>query len=199
MGVADPPTDVFEVAQPVGMSEPVDPSTFRATMRQVPSPIVVVTASGDADARGITIGSFTSVALDPPLVSLNVGRESRMYDVMETCSRFAVHVLAEGQVHLAKRFAVPGLTSAEQFESVPHRRDAHGTPLLDGVSARLHCTPHDAVAAGDHVLYVGLVVGVDEQPDHGAVLYYQSTYRGVGSELRSTELSPVKRASSDSS
>jgi flavin reductase (DIM6/NTAB) family NADH-FMN oxidoreductase RutF len=181
------------------MSEPVEGRVFRAAMRRVPSPVVVVTAEGETEARGITIGSLTSVALDPPLVSFNVGRDSRMYPVMETCSRFAVHVLGEGQAHLAKRFAVPGLADDEQFEAVSFTRDAHGTPLLDGVSARFHCVPHDSIAAGDKMLYVGLVVQVDEQPDDGAVLYYQSSYRGVGSELRSTELSPVKRVSSESS
>lgn len=181
------------------MSDPIEGSVFRSVMRRVPSPVVVVTAQGQGEARGITIGSFTSVALDPPLVSFNVGRESRMHEVMESCSQFAVHVLSEGQVHLAKRFAIPGLTGAEQFEAVAHTQNDLGTPLLDGVTARMHCTPHDAVSAGDHTLYVGLVVDVDERPDEGAVLYYHSSYRGVGSELPSTELSPVKRASSDSS
>jgi flavin reductase (DIM6/NTAB) family NADH-FMN oxidoreductase RutF len=181
------------------MSDPVEGSVFRTVMRRVPSPVVVVTAQGEGDARGITIGSFTSVALDPPLVSFNVGQQSRMYEVMETCSRFAVHVLSEEQVHLAKRFAVPGLTGREQFDAVPYTEDEHGTPMLNGVSARMHCTPHDAVPAGDHVLYVGLVVDVDECPDRGAVLYYHSSYRGVGSELPSTEFSPVNRVSSDSS
>lgn len=122
-----------------------------------------------------------------------------MYEVMETCSRFAVNVLSEEQVHLAKRFAEPGLTPDEQFEAVSSLRDEYGTPLLDDVSARLHCTPHSAVPAGDHTLYVGLVVDIDEPPNRGAVLYYQSGYRGVGSELPSTEFSPVNRVSSESS
>jgi len=169
-------------------------------MRRVPSPVVVVTARGTTEARGITIGSFTSVALDPPLVSFNVARDARMHGVMEVCSRFAVHVLSEGQVHLAKRFAVPGLTGEEQFEAVPHYTQEEGAPpLLHDVSARFHCTPQDAIEAGDHTLYVGQVVEIEKPPDAGAVLYYQSTYRGVGSELPSTELSPVKRVSSESS
>lgn len=168
-------------------------------MRRVPSPVVVVTANAGDNARGITIGSFTSLALDPPLLSFNVGHESRMFDVMEACSHFAVHVLSEEQVHLAKRFAVPGLTGQEQFDAVPHTEDATGTPRLDEVTARFLCTPHDSIAAGDHTLYIGLVVEIDRPSDAGAVLYYQSTYRGVGRELTSTELSPVKRVSSDSS
>jgi flavin reductase (DIM6/NTAB) family NADH-FMN oxidoreductase RutF len=168
-------------------------------MRRVPSPVVVVTAQGDREARGITIGSFTSVALDPPLISFNVGRDSRMYDVMRTCDRYAVHVLSEEQVPLAKRFATPGLTGREQFEAIPHVRADDGTPLLEKVTARFVCVPHDSVPAGDHELFVGLVVGIHEPPDQGAVLYYHSSYRGVGSELPSTELSPVNRVSSDSS
>ena len=176
-----------------------DPSTFRALMRRVPSPVVVITAQGSREARGITIGSFSSVALEPPLVSFNVGHESRMFDVMEVCERFAVHVLGEDQAHLAEQFAVPDLSGGEQFESVPHVRDTHGTPILKGGSAVLYCSSHDSMSAGDHRLYVGLVEEVEERPDRGAVIYYKSGYRGVGSELRSTRLAPVKRASSDSS
>lgn len=176
-----------------------EPSTFRASMRRVPSPVVVVTAQGPREARGITIGSFSSVALEPPLVSFNVARESRMYEVMEGCERFAVHVLGENQAHLAKQFAVPNLSGSKQFEAVPHTRDAHGTPILEGGSAVLHCQPHDSLPAGDHRLYVGLVLEVEERPDQGAVIYYKSGYRGVGSELRLTRLAPVNRASSDSS
>lgn len=181
------------------MSEPVEGHVFRGVMRRVPSPVVVVTAQGEEETRGITIGSFTSVALDPPLVSFNVAREARMFEVMETCSHFAVHVLGENQAHLAKRFAVPGLKGTEQFEGISARTDAHGTPILDNVGILLRCQPYDSIDAGDHVLYVGLVVDVDEWPDRGAVLYYESSYRGLGRELESTELSPVNRVSSESS
>lgn len=181
------------------MSESVDGTLFRAAMRRVPSPVVVVTAAGDGTARGITIGSFTSVALDPPLISFNVGMESRMHEVMEDCDRFAVHLLGEGQVYLANHFATPDLTGAEQLEHVAHTRNAHGTPVLDDVPVVLHCEPHGSMPAGDHTLYVGRVVDVQEGPDTGAVLYYQRAYRGVGSELKSTVLSPVNASSNESS
>lgn len=181
------------------MPESVDDVAFRAVMRRVPSPVVVVTAKGETEARGITIGSFTSVSLDPPLVSFNVGKQSKMEDVMRACDRFAVHVLGEAQVHLANHFALPDLTGAEQFADVPHQRDAHGTPLLNGASAILHGVPHKALDVSDHTLWIGRIVNVEAEHDDGAVLYYQRSYRGVGSELRSTLLSPVNRASSESS
>lgn len=181
------------------MPESVDGETLRQVMRRVPSPVTVVTAADAHEARGITIGSFTSVALEPPLICFNVNHEAQMHDVLLAAPRFAVHVLGEEQASLANHFAVPDQTGAEQLQPVPHVINEHGTPVLDDVTAVLHCMHHDVFAAGDKSIIIGRVVEVAVNDDHGAVLYYQRTYRGVGEELRSTLLSPVKRASSDTS
>lgn len=181
------------------MPEPVAADTFRAIMRRVPSPVVIVTAQGADEARGITIGSLSSVSLDPPLVSLNVGRETQMYPVMESCDEFAVHILSEEQAHLAEHFAVPDLSGPEQLDPVPLTSNAKGTPILEGGSGRLLCVPRDSLPAGDHDLYVGLVVDIEEGPDRGSVIYYKGTYRGVGRELASTRFEPVNRSSNESS
>ena len=181
------------------MTEPVDGESLRQTMRRVPSPVTVVTAATEREARGITIGSFTSVSLEPPLICFNVDRSARMHPVITEASRFAVHILGDHQAHLSDHFAIPDLSGAEQFESVAHRINAHGTPILDDVTAVFHCTPHDAFEAGDKTIIIGQVVEIDADVDRGAVLYYQRSYRAVGDEVRSTVLSPVKRASSDTS
>lgn len=182
------------------MASSVDADTFRGVMRRVPSPVVVVTArAGDAEG-GITIGSFTSVSLDPALICFNVQTEASMHDVLMACERFAVHILGDDQAFLSNQFATPGLTVEEQFEPVPHQRDAFGTRIIDDVAGVLHCEPYKSMEAADHTIIVGKVVDVDPHPeDRGAVLYYASSYRGVGSELPSTQLSPVKRVSSESS
>jgi flavin reductase (DIM6/NTAB) family NADH-FMN oxidoreductase RutF len=181
------------------MPESVDGETLRRVMRRVPSPVTVITAADATEARGITIGSFTSVALEPPLVCFNVNHDAQMHDVVLDASRFAVHILGDGQAHLANHFAVPDLTGDEQLRSVSHAVDEHGTPILDEVTAVLHCVHHDVFTAGDKSIIVGRVVEVQANDDRGAVLYYKRTYRGVGDELRSTLLSPVKRASNDTS
>jgi len=181
------------------MSESVNGETLRRVMRRVPSPVTVITAADERGARGITIGSFTSVALEPPLICFNVNHGAQMHDVMLDASRFAVHILNEEQAPLANHFAVPDLTGAEQLRSVPHVINEHGTPILDDVTAVLHCVHHDVFTAGDKSIIVGRVVEVQADDDRGAVLYYKRTYRGVGEELRSTRLSPVKRASNETS
>jgi flavin reductase (DIM6/NTAB) family NADH-FMN oxidoreductase RutF len=163
-----------------------DGEALRRVMRRVPSPVVVVTVGDTAagPARGITIGSFTSVALEPPLVSFNVAHDAATHDLLPEGGRFVVHVLGEHQAHLGTHFAMPGRTGAEQLASVPHTRpDDDGPPLLDDVTARLHCTVHATVPAGDHTLVLGRLVAVDDLPDRGAVLYYRRAYRRVGDEL----------------
>jgi flavin reductase (DIM6/NTAB) family NADH-FMN oxidoreductase RutF len=181
------------------MSDPVDATEFRLTMRRVPSPVVVITMGNESEMRGITIGSFTSVSLDPPLISFNVTRSAQSHQLLQETDRFAVHVIGESQVHLANHFAKPHLTGDEQFENVPHQINAHGTPIIDDVTSILHCVCHDVLPAEDHSLFLGRVVDLDDRVDDGAVLYYQSSYRSVGSELRSSLLPPVNSSASGSS
>lgn len=181
------------------MSDPVDATTFRETMRRLPSPVVVITMTDGHDVRGITIGSFTSVSLDPPLISFNVTKTAESHRILQETDRFAVHILGEHQVHLANHFAKPHLSGVEQFEDVPHQVNAHGIPVVDDVTSVLHCERHSFLPAADHSLVLGVVTGIQDNDDEGAVLYYQSSYRSVGSELRSSLLPPVNSSASESS
>lgn len=181
------------------MESPVDGQVFRMIMRRVPSPVTVVTADDRGDPRGITIGSFTSASLDPPLISFNVDKEAQMYDVLLDVSRFAVHVLTDRQAHLSEHFAVPDATSEQQFGSVAYQRDEYGTPILNDVLAVLHCRKYAVYEAGDHSIFVGEVQGMKEAVGGMPVLYFDRTYRSVGDEVTSNLLSPVNRVSNDAS
>ncbi|PEN15326.1 flavin reductase [Longibacter salinarum] len=181
------------------MTDPVDATAFRLTMRRLPSPVVVVTVSHGEEIRGITIGSFTSVSLDPALISFNVTKTAESHRLLTEADHFAVHIIGEGQVHLANHFAKPHLTGAEQFENVPHKINEFGTPIIEDVTSVLNCTRHSVLPAADHSLFLGHVVGLHDGVDNGAVLYYQSSYRSVGSELTSSLLPPVNSSASGSS
>lgn len=166
-------------------------------MRRVASPVTVVTAGGPGPMRGITIGSFTSVSLEPPLISFNVQHDAQMHGVIMDCARFAVHILSEEQAYLSEHFAVPDRGGEEQFEGIAYHLDLHGTPILTGVLAILHCTPHGTLEAGDHTIIVGEVVALEEGVEGGPVLYYDRSYRGIGPEVQSILFSPTNRVSSD--
>lgn len=162
----------------------VDGAVLRGVMRRLPSPVTVVTAANGEEARGITIGSFTSVSLEPPLISFNVEREAQMHDVLTSAARFAVHFLSEEQAPLCTRFARPDCSGAEQFAEVAHAFDGHGTPLLEGVLAILHCRPYAALEAGDHTIVVGEVVAVEAYAEGAPLLYYNRTFCSVEQEGR---------------
>ncbi|MEM6783418.1 MAG: flavin reductase family protein [Bacteroidota bacterium] len=161
---------------------------LRHAMRHVASPVTVVTAiSGPAaserTARGATIGSFTSVSLDPPLVSFNVIRGTGLHGVLETSEAFCVHLLHAGQADLATHFALPDLTSAEQLAAIPHRLNDDGVPVFDGTMGVFHCRVWARYRAGDHDLILGKVTRVEGGVGEEPLLYYARSYRTVGKAL----------------
>ncbi|QXD15227.1 flavin reductase family protein [Rhodocaloribacter litoris] len=172
------------------MPDKLDGEALRDVMRLVPSPVTVVTARSGEEVRGITIGSFTSVSLDPPLVSFNVGRDARMHDLITRADRFAIHVLQEDQAHLSEHFALPDRAAGDQFDAVPHRLDPHGLPLLEDVLAVLVCRPYAVHEAGDHVIVVGEVMEARVGASGRPVLYCRRGYYGLGEPLETELLLP---------
>ncbi len=149
-------------------------------MRRLPSPVTVITARGAAEMRGITIGSFTSTSLEPPLISFNVEKGAQMHDVLAGAARYAVHLLGEVHAGVSDRFAIPDRTGEEQFDGLAYHLDAYGTPVLDGMLGVLHCVHYAVYEAGDHSIFVGEVVDVDEGAAGQPVLYFNRAYRRVG-------------------
>ena len=170
-----PPTD----AQPERPSAvPASGEALRLALREWPSPVVVVTTRAASGPRGATIGSFTSVSLDPPLVSFNVTHGTALHAALAEGAGWAVHLLAEGQAGVAEHFARPDLSGAEQL--APFAHVAGDPPLLRGALAVLLCAPHARFEAGDHTVVVGAVEGVVEGAGSAPLLYHRQAYRGLG-------------------
>lgn len=157
---------------------------LRAVMRRMASPVTIVTAAAGGEPRGATIGSFTSVSLEPPLVSFNVQKGSSLFAALLATDAFAVHLLGEEQADLAEQFALPDLTSEAQFRDVAY---AHAggdePPILYDVFGVLHCRRWAVHEAGDHVLVLGEVQRVAGGEAAGPLLYYARSYRAIGGEV----------------
>lgn len=162
----------------------VDGEMLRAVMRRVASPVTVVTTAADGEVRGATIGSFTSVSLDPPLVSFNVQKDSAFFAALSRAEAFAIHLLTDAQADLANHFAIPDLTSEEQFARIPHSVSSLGQPpVLADTFGVLLCQRFAVHDAGDHALFIGRVDRVSESEGTGPLLYYARSYRAVGTEV----------------
>jgi flavin reductase (DIM6/NTAB) family NADH-FMN oxidoreductase RutF len=139
--------------------------------------ITVVTARApDGRFAGVTANSFCSVSLDPPLILWCLARTAPSGAVFANASHFAVHVLAEDQVHLSDRFCKP---SKNKFAGVDVSEGLGGAPLLAGVVALFECRREQWHDAGDHVIIVGHV----ERYYHTKrppLVFHASGYRGLG-------------------
>jgi len=167
------------MANPSYPGDEITGDDLRNAMRHVPSAVTIVTVGG-REPRGVTIASFSSVSLDPPLVSFNVQKEARVFPLLEHASRYAVHVLPADLVELSDHFADPDLSAAEQFGSVDHSTGEDGLPILGGMLAVLECEHWAVYDAGDHALFVGRVLRIHDGSGEDPVLYFRRSYRSVG-------------------
>jgi flavin reductase (DIM6/NTAB) family NADH-FMN oxidoreductase RutF len=185
------------------MAQQVSAATFREIMRCVPSPVTVVTTTDGREICGMTAGSFTSICLEPPLVSFNVTRTSSMYAVIEHAEICAIHVLGEDQVELARWFAKPDLDGTEQLAEVSHRIEEDGVPVLPTTLGVLKAVLINEYGAGDSSVFVARVTATQRFREGGPLLYYKSGYRAIGGSAKGLSQSTVSalaaRSSSDSS
>lgn len=163
------------------MTEPkgIDPVEFRRAAGQYPTGVTIVTTldTGGAPA-GLTVNSFTSVSLHPPLVLVCIGRDSTVFEAFDARRGFVVHVLAADQEDLAVRFAAKGF---DRFAGVAWERGFAGLPVLAACLARFECSPAATHEGGDHLIFVGRVerleVGSKDRPSLG---YHRGRYIRTG-------------------
>lgn len=152
----------------------MDEFRFRDLCGRFATGIAIVTAF-DRDDRpaGMTVNSFASVSLDPPLVSVAIDHAASAFGVLADAERWTVNILASHQEALSRRFAS---THAERFDGVGWRRGPDGELLLDGVLAHLTCARWSAVEAGDHLVLFGRVTGGGAAEHGRPLLYYRGGY-----------------------
>ncbi|MCM8735758.1 flavin reductase family protein [Azospirillum sp. A1-3] len=133
---------------------------------------VITTLTPAGTPVGLTVNSFSSVSLDPPLVLWSLMRSSASLPAFGEASRFAVNVLADDQHHLSTRFAS---RSEERFAGIDWTPGLGGVPLLPDCLAQFECTTHRLVEAGDHVVVLGRVHRF-EHHDGAPLLFFASRY-----------------------
>lgn len=138
---------------------------------------VVTTFDADGAPAGMTVNSFASVSLDPPLISIAIDHAASAFAVLQQAERWTVNILEAHQEVLSRRFSAVG---ADRFDGVGWRRGPDNELLLDGALAWVVCTRWQRLEAGDHTLLIGQVVG-GEAAEHGRpLLYYRGGYSDIG-------------------
>lgn len=138
------------------MDATFDPGEFRKALGSFATGVTIITTrAGDGSPLGLTVNSFNSVSLNPPLVLWSLAETSLSLPAFRDASHFAVHVLATDQEDLSGRFARRG---QDKFAGLEVDTGAGGVPLLRGCSARFECRTQFQYQGGDHTIFVGEVV-----------------------------------------
>jgi flavin reductase (DIM6/NTAB) family NADH-FMN oxidoreductase RutF len=155
------------------MTRRIDPNELRTALGSFVTGVTVVTAEApDGQPVGLTVNSFNSVSLDPPLVSWCLARASSKSGAFAEATHFAVNVLAADQRALSVRFSE---VRDDHFDGLDIETGLGGAPLLAGCVARFQCEVVDRHAGGDHVLFIGRVLAFD-RADRPPLLYHRGEY-----------------------
>jgi len=133
-----------------------DQRAYRNALGSFTTGVTVVTAMADQGPIGMTVNSFASVSLDPPLVLWSPAKSSTKHALFTAATHFAVHVLGAEQDELCRAFSRGG----SAFADLSWTLNPEGTPILPATIARFECRRTEAHDAGDHTIILGRVLRV---------------------------------------
>ncbi|MEU6024257.1 flavin reductase family protein [Micromonospora sp. NPDC048871] len=156
---------------------------YRSVLSSFATGVVVVTGMSGTPARpaGMSISSFTSVSLDPPLVSFCVAVTSTTWPLLRTANRWCVNVLGADQRAVCDRFAVRGV---DRFAGCDWRPAPGGSPIIGGAIAWFEVRQQAEHVAGDHVIVVGRVEHCARRADRTPLILFggaAGTFRSLAS------------------
>lgn len=152
---------------------PIGEADFKKAMSQFASGVTIVTTEHVGSLYGMTVASFASLSLNPPLVLICVGKKMHTHDAIAGSGRFGVSILGQTQQQLSNHFAS---RLDDKFAGVDYRLGSTGVPLLNGSICTLECSLFNQLDGGDHTIFAGLVEHSETSED-APLVYFRSGYR----------------------
>lgn len=151
----------------------ISPQRLRHVLGHFASGLTVITATTENGPAGFTCQSFSSLSLDPPLVTISPARSSSSWPQLRKAGRFTVNILPAEHQHLAAKFARSG---TDKFAAVGYSRSPLGNPLLDHTLAWVDCELHEEYDGGDHTIVVGAVRALGAREGAEPLLFFKGSY-----------------------
>lgn len=155
----------------------LDPEQLRRSMRAWTSGIAIVTASHAGEQHGMTVSSFTSIALEPPLIMISVQTDSRTHNLISGSNVFAVTILADDQQEISDRFAGREPEVEDRLTGIETETLVTGIPFIKGGLAYLDCHVSQAIDIGSNTLFLGEVVSARGDGKGKPLVYHNQKYR----------------------
>jgi flavin reductase (NADH) len=151
---------------------------FREAMSAWATGVSVVATRADELEYGVTVSSFTSLSLEPPLVLVCLQNRSAILPMIEQVRAFSISMLAHGQAAESKLFAGSGREPAPRVDAFV-REPASELPIVDGALAWVACSLHARHVQGDHTIVIGRVQQARSEADRRPLLYHRRAYHAL--------------------
>jgi flavin reductase (DIM6/NTAB) family NADH-FMN oxidoreductase RutF len=155
----------------------LDPDQLRRSMRAWSSGVTIVTAAHKTERHGMTVSSFTSVSLEPPLIMISLHTDSRTHRLISASGAFAVNILSLEQRELSERFAGRDGHEEDRFEGMETDRMLSGAPVFKDSLAALDCRVRQEIPAGMNTLILAEVVAARGEGEGEPLVYHNRRYR----------------------
>lgn len=155
----------------------IDTHSFRQTLGCFPTGVAIATTqAADGQPVGLTVSSFNSVSLEPPLILWSLAEGSDSRDSFNAATHFAINILSAGQAELCTRFSA---MVGNRFDGHGWQPGTGGVPVLDGVLAVLECRVWARYPGGDHVILVGEVLAHSSDRKKSPLVYAGGKLTGL--------------------
>ena len=149
---------------------------LRAAMRAWSSGVTVVTATEGSEQHGMTVSSFTSISLAPPLIVISLQTVSRTHDLVSRSQAFGVTILSVGQQDIAERFAGGTFERNNRLDGLETETLVTGAPFIKGGLAYLDCRVTQSIPSGMNTVFIAEVVGVRSHGHESPLVYHDREY-----------------------
>jgi len=150
---------------------------LRAAMRAWTSGVTIITAIYEGEKHGMTVSSFTSISLDPPLIIISLQAVSRTHELVSRAQAFGVTILSADQRDLSERFAGQANASGDRLDGLETETFITGSPFIKGGLAFLDCRVTQSINAGMNTIFVAEVVAVRGNDHENPLVYHDRQYR----------------------
>jgi flavin reductase (DIM6/NTAB) family NADH-FMN oxidoreductase RutF len=154
----------------------LDSEQLRRAMRAWTTGVAVVTAVHAGQRYGMTVNSFTSISLEPPLITVTLKKLTHTHELVEGSGEFAVTILSSNQKDLSDRFAgkIPDIT--DRFEGVETETLSLEAPLIKGGMAYFNCRVVNTHPVGENTLFVAEVVSARGEGEGEPLVYHNRVF-----------------------
>ncbi len=160
---------------------------LKLAMRRFPQGVTVVTIQSEDRPLGITVASFTSISLTPPLILVSIAKGSFYHDSIVNSKSFAVNILASDQADVSERFAGKVPQGEDRFRNVRFHTGMSGSPLIESAVSWIECRNWRTIEAGDHTVVLGEVTTCKAVKEATPLLYFNRQYATIA------QLEPLAR------